>query len=63
MLSVVASEPLKEPSVVGVKLIRLVHEDPEASVPGLELDVSRGQVEPLPIVNPDAMLGFKPVLV
>src|SRR6266567_449401 len=50
-----------EPTVVGVKLIRLVHEDPEANVPGLELDMSCGQVELLSIVNPAAMLGFKPV--
>jgi hypothetical protein len=59
LLSVVTSEPLKEPTVAGVKLIRLVHLDPEASVPGLELDC--GQVEPLPIANPGEMLGFKPV--
>ena len=52
---------LVEPTAVGVKLIRLVQDAPAASVPGLEVDVSCGQVEPLPIANPVGMVGFKPV--
>ena len=57
----VTNEPLIEPTAFGVKLIRLVHEDPGSSVAALEFEVSCGQVELSPIVNPAVMLGSKPV--
>src|SRR4030088_2239850 len=54
------SEPPTAPTAVGVKLSRLVQDAPGASVAAVELDESCGQVELLSIVNPAAMLGFKP---
>jgi hypothetical protein len=48
-----------EPTVVGGKLIKLMQEAPAGSVVALKLS---GQVELLPIANPVAMLGFKPLV-
>jgi hypothetical protein len=61
LLSVVTIEPPMLPTETGEKLIRSVQLAPEANEPALEDVVSCGQVELLPIVKPEAMLGLLPV--